>query len=224
MPPDQYVTQYGADAVRTYLMFIGPWEQGGEWNDNGLVGISRWLNRAWSLVIEPWAPASGDGEEEKGLQRMVHKTIKRVTQDIEAFRFNTMVARLMELTNYLDDVKQAGVVSKRAWDSAVETLLLLLAPSTPHLCEELWGKTGHAFSIHNRQWPSWDESLTREDEITLVVQVNGKLRDRVMAPVALTEAEARELALGSEKVRAYLDNKQVRRLIYVPGKLINIVV
>ena len=227
VPPDQYVTQYGADAVRTYLMFIGPWEQGGEWNDNGLVGISRWLNRVWSLVIEPWRPpdcVGVGGEEEKGLQRMVHKTIKRVTQDIEAFRFNTMVARLMELTNYLDDVKQAGVVSKRAWDSAVETLLLLLAPSTPHLCEELWEKTGHAFSMHNRQWPAWDESLTREDEITLVVQVNGKLRDRVTAPVALTEAEARELALGSEKVRVYLDNKQVRRVIYVPGKLINIVV
>ncbi|MEW6033391.1 MAG: leucine--tRNA ligase [Chloroflexota bacterium] len=222
--PDQYVAEVGADAVRAYLMFIGPWDQGGEWNDSGLVGMSRWLNRVWNMVTEGYQPSAVGTEEEKALRRMAHTSIKRVTQDLEAFRFNTMLARLMELTNYLGDVQEAGTVSVQAWDEAVERLLLLLAPSTPHLAEELWERTGHAFSIHNRQWPGWDEELTREDEITLVVQVNGKLRDRVTVSASITEAEAREVALGRERVRAHVGNKQVRRLVYVPGKLVNIVV
>jgi len=224
VPPDQYVSQHGADAVRAYLMFIGPWDQGGEWNDNGLVGMSRWVNRLWNLVTEPYTPTSPDEDAERELLRTVHKTAKRTTQDLDGFRFNTMVARLMELSNSLDDVRKAGTVSKKAWDSAIEKLLLMLAPSTPHLAEELWQQTGHAFSIHDQSWPGWDEELTRDDLVTLVVQVNGKLRDRLMVAPALTETEARELVLSRDRVKVHLDNKQVRRFIYVPGKLVNIVV
>ncbi|MBI2857386.1 MAG: leucine--tRNA ligase, partial [Chloroflexi bacterium] len=222
--PDTYVSQVGADAMRVYLMFIGPWDQGGEWNDSGLAGISRWLNRVWHLVAEGYRPTTLDSEADKALQRAVHKTVKKVTLDLEAFRFNTMVARLMELTNYLSDVREAGNVPAQDWSAAIKNLLLMLAPSAPHLAEELWEMTGHTFSIHSQRWPSWDEALTKEEEITLVVQVNGKLRDRVSAPASLSEAEARELALGREKVKAYLDNKAVLRLVYVPGRLINIVV
>lgn len=224
VPPDQYVAQYGADAIRAYLMFIGPWEQGGEWNDSGLVGTSRWLNRVWSLVLGPYVQKSTSDDAEKALQRVVHQTVKKVTRDMEGFRFNTMVARLMELSNFLNDTREAGSVSTKTWGDAIESLLLLLAPSAPHLSEELWQRTGHAFSIHNRQWPSWDESLTREDEITLVVQVNGKLRDKISASASLSEDDARKLAMNSAKVKAHLDSKEIRRVIYVPGKLINIVV
>jgi leucyl-tRNA synthetase len=222
--PDEYVSQSGADAVRAYLMFIGPWEQGGEWNDSGLVGVSRWLNRIWNLVNEGYVPTSQDEQEERDLERAVHKTTKQVSEDMEAFRFNTMLARLMEFTNHLARVKESGKVSAPQWNRAIERLLLLLAPSTPHLAEELWERTGHPFSIHNQRWPDWDEGLARDEEVTLVVQVNGKLRDKVAVPAGITEPEARELVLNRERVKAYLKDKEVRRLVYVPGRLINIVV
>jgi leucyl-tRNA synthetase len=130
----------------------------------------------------------------------------------------------MEFTNYLAKVQQSNIVSGAAWTEAIERLLLLLAPSTPHLAEELWDRTGHAFSIHNMKWPEWDEDLAREEEVTLVVQVNGKLRDRIPVSASITESEARELALGRDRVKAYVKDSDIRRLVYVPGRLINIVV
>ena len=222
--PDTYVSQQGADAVRAYLMFVGPWESGGEWIDRGLVGISRWLNRVWSLVLEGYQSHSVDQEAQQELRRLLHKTIKRVTHDMEQFRFNVMLAALMEFTNHLAKVKENGSVSKADWAEAVEKLILMLAPGTPHLAEELWQRTSHAYSIHNQRFPSWDEALTHDEEITLIIQVNGKLRDKVTAPVSLSEAEARELALGREKVRSSTEGKQVANVIYVPGRLVNIVV
>jgi leucyl-tRNA synthetase len=168
---------------------------------------------------------AGEREQaEKELSRAVHQTIRRVTQDMEKIRFNTMVAALMELTNNLSRVKEAGAVASSSWDEAISVLLRLLAPSTPHLAEELWEKTGHEYSIHNDAWPQWDEELAREEEITLVVQVNGKLRDRIAVPVSISEEEARELALSSERVKAHLDDRKVQRVIYVPGRLVNVVV
>ena len=222
--PDTYVSQQGADAVRAYLMFVGPWELGGEWSDRGLVGLSRWLNRVWSLVLEGYQARSIDQEAQQELSRLLHKTIKRVTHDMEHFRFNVMLAALMEFTNHLAKVKEDGLVSGADWAEAVEKLLLMLAPSTPHLAEELWQRTGHHYSIHNRRFPSWDEALARDEEITLVIQVNGKLRDKVTVPVSLSEAEARKLALGRERVQAYIEGKQVANVIYVPGRLVNVVV
>ena len=225
--PDEYVAELGADAVRGYLMFIGPWEQGGEWNDRGIVGVSRWLNRVWSLVTTDYIPTRRgvvDPEAEKEFLHSTHKTIKEVTADLKKFRFNTMLASLMEFSNYLSKVKESGVVSDTLWREATSYFLLLLAPTAPHLAEELWTRTGHTYSIHNQPWPEYDEELAREEEITLVIQVNGKLRDKVLVPASVSEVEAKELALGRERVKAYTDGKKLTRVIYVPKRVVNIVV
>ena len=227
--PDPYVSELGADAVRTYLMFVAPWEQGGEWNDSGISGVSRWLNRVWNLVLGGYSQHGGANSEEqqkaeRELSRLVHQTIRKVTEDIGKMRFNIMIAALMEFTNYLAKVKEAGAVAETSWKDVFDILILLLAPATPHLAEELWERTGHEYSIHNQRWPSWDEELTREEEITLVVQVNGKLRDRITVPASITEAEAQQLARDSQRVQAYLADKQIIKTFYVPGKLVNIVV
>ncbi len=223
--PDEYVGRLGADAVRVYLMFIGPWDQGGEWDDSGIAGVSRWLNRVWNLALTPARTVErGDADAVREMRRLTHKTIRRVTEDLERFRFNTMVAALMEYTNYLTKAKEAGPVDAGAWQEAIETLILLLAPSAPHLAEELWQRSGDTYSIHNQSWPAWEKELAAEEEITLVVQVNGKLRDRIQVSVDIGEEEAKGLALASEKVKPHLEGKQVRKIIYVPGRLVNVVV
>jgi leucyl-tRNA synthetase len=222
--PDVYVSDIGADAVRAYLMFIGPWELGGEWSDQGIVGMSRWVNRVWNLVTAGYTEKKVDPDVGKELNRLIHQTIKKVTNDMERFRFNTMLAALMEFTNYLGRAQDAGTVSASLWNEAIADLLLLLAPTAPHLTEELWEKTGHSYSIHNQAWPKWDEELAKEEEVTLVIQVNGKVRDRVTVPVSITEAEARELALSRERVQAYVKDNKVAKIIYVPQRLINIVI
>jgi len=223
--PDGYVSELGADAVRAYLMFIGPWEQGGEWNDAGISGLSRWLNRVWNLVSGEYNEGGEVSQQaERDLSRLTHQTIRKVTGDMERLRFNTMLAALMEFTNYLTRVREEGVVSLSQWGEAIDTLLRLLAPTTPHLAEELWQQRGHEYSIHNQSWPRWDEVLAKEEEITLVVQVNGKLRDRITVPASITEAEAKEKALGSQKVKVHLEGKKIVKTIYVPQKLVNLVV
>ena len=220
--PDAYVVELGVDTVRAYMMFIAPWEQGGEWDDSGISGISRWLNRLWHLVLDEYRPSGSQSDNE--VVRMTHQTIKKVTEDIDKLRLNTMVAALMEFTNYLSRVKDTGSVSKSEWDSALKTLLLLLAPTAPHLAEELWQRIGLKYSIHNQSWPEWDTALVTSDEFTLVVQVNGKVRDRLTVPASVTEDDARKLAVKQEKVQLYIKGRGMVKVIYVPGKLINIVV
>jgi leucyl-tRNA synthetase len=227
--PDAYVGQMGADTVRAYLMFIAPWERGGDWNDSGISGVFRWLHRIWNLVMEGYAEnASIDPEDgqkaEQDLTRLAHQTIKSVTEDIERIRFNTMIASLMEYTNYLDDVRNKGAVGKAAWNTAMEILMLLIAPTAPHMAEELWAKTGHGYSIHNQKWPSWSEELVQVEQVTLVIQVNGKLRDRFEVSVSISEDEAKKLAFESPKVKPHIEGKQVVKAIYVPAKLVNLVV
>ncbi len=226
--PDQYVAEMGADVVRGYLMFIGPWEQGGEWDDSGINGMSRWLHRIWSLVLQgeelPWPEKATDHQAEKELRHRTHTTIKKVTADLERFRFNTMLAFLMEFTNYLTKVSSERSVSASAWREATDTLLLLFAPTGPHITEELWTRTGHPYSIHNQAYPGWDEDLAAEEQITLVIQINGKVRDKVSVPASITEAEAQQIALSQARVKAHLQGKEVTKLIYVPRKLINLVV
>jgi len=223
--PDDYVSRQGADAVRVYLMFIGPWDQGGEWDDSGLAGVSRWLNRVWNLVLKPAETTKqASPEQVRELRRMTHKTIRRATEDIERFRFNTMVAALMEYTNYLTRLKESGPVDASGWQEAMTSLVLLLAPSAPHIAEELWERTGNTCSIHNQRWPEWDAELAAEKQITLVVQVNGKVRDRILVPVDVDEERAKEVALSSEKVRPYVEGKETLRVIYVRGRLVNVVV
>jgi leucyl-tRNA synthetase len=222
--PDIYVSEIGADAVRAYLMFIGPWELGGEWSDQGIVGMSRWVNRVWNLVTAGYTEKKVAPDAEKELNRLIHQTVKKVTNDMERFRFNTMLAALMEFTNYLGKVQDGGTVAVSLWNEAIANLLLLLAPTAPHLTEELWEMTGHTYSIHNQSWPRWDEELAKEEEVTLVIQVNGKIRDKVTVPVSITEAEAKELALSSERIKAYVKDNNIAKIIYVPQRLVNIVI
>jgi len=229
--PDEYVSGLGVDTVRAYLMFVAPWEQGGEWDDSGISGISRWLNRVWNLVLEEYSmkveavaeDKLDDAKALRNLQRVTHQTIRKVSEDMEKLRFNTMIAALMEFTNYLSRVKEAGNVSDSDWRGSIDALLLLLAPTAPHLAEELWQRTGHSYSIHNQSWPVWDKELAKDKEITLVVQVNGKLRDRITVPASITENEALCLAIES-KVKCHLKGKDIIKRVYIPGRLVNLVV
>jgi leucyl-tRNA synthetase len=219
--PDEQVARYGADVFRLYLMFIGPWDQGAPFSLEGIAGVERWLGRVWTLAQTE--PQFG-GDSARELRHVTHKTIQRATEDIEQFRFNTMIAALMEMTNEITRVRDAGPVDREAWSEAIEALLLMLAPLAPHMAEELWERSGRPYSIHRQSWPKWDEDLAREDEVTLVVQVNGKVRDRIQVPAGIDEARAKELAQGSQMVRRHIEGAEIRRVIYVPGKLVNIVV
>ena len=153
---------------------------------------------------------------------MLHKTVKKVYQDLDRFHFNTALAALMEFTNHLARAWDEGAVDSETWNESIRALLLMLAPTAPHLAEELWAARGCEYSIHNQPFPTWDESLAAEEEVTLVVQVNGKVRDRVTVSAAITEDEAKEVALSSERIRAFMKNGP-RKVVYVPGRLVNIV-
>ena len=227
--PDDLVQRYGTDTVRGYLMFGWRWKQGGPWDSHGIEGVARWLPRVWNLVLEPSESANQQISEPtaKGiadLRRWTHKTIKRVTDDIEAFTFNTIIAGLMEFTNALLKAKGTPVYGTEAWEEAIETLLLLLAPCCPHVAEELWARTGRPYSIHQQSWPQFDPDLAAEETITLVVQINGKVRARIEVPADIGEEEARETALSDENIQRHVGDKEIRKVIYVPGRLVNIVV
>ena len=227
--PDNLVERYGADTVRGYLMFGWRWDQGGPWDSHGIEGVSRWLNRVWNLVLEPGTSASQRANEPAAkqvadLHRWTHKTIRRVTDDMEGFAFNTIIAGLMEFTNALQRAKQTEVYGTEAWEEAIETLLLLLAPCCPHIAEELWGRTGRPYSVHQQSWPQFDPDLAAEEMVTLVVQINGKLRARLEVPVDITEEAAREAALADANVQRHVAGKEIRKVIYVPGRLVNVVV
>jgi leucyl-tRNA synthetase len=220
--PDDQVSRWGADALRCQLMFVGPWDQGGPYNPTGMQGIVRWLNRVWSLVTDE-PPADG-GDDGGDLRRLTHKTIQAVTDDIEAFRFNTLLSRLMEMASGLQRARDEGSVNRAAWDEASRCLLLMMAPLAPHIAEELWERRGGAYSIHLQGWPAYDASLAQEEEIEVVVQVNGKVRGRVLLAPGATETEARAAALNEERVVAAMQGREPRKVIFVPGRLLNFVV
>ncbi len=225
--PDNLVERYGADTVRSYLMFGWRWEQGGPWDSQGIQGVYRWLNRIWNLALEsPSSPLSvpPTGGEVAELRRWTHKTIKRVTDDMEKFTFNTIIAGLMEFSNALQKARETPVYGTEAWEEAIETLLLLLAPCCPHIAEELWARLGRPYSIHQQSWPQFDADLAAEEVITLIVQINGKVRARLEMPADVTEEAAREAALADENIQRHVGDKGIRKVIYVPGRLVNIVV
>jgi leucyl-tRNA synthetase len=218
--PQEFVDRYGSDALRCFLMFVGPWNEGGPWDSQGIGGVSRFLRRAVSLLAG--GDASGALADPAELPRRTNRLVKKVTGDLETFRFNTSIAALMEQTNYLLGVK--GSVAEEEWREAIRTFVTVLAPFAPHHAEEMWAEMGEGGSVHEQAWPGYDESLIAEEEITLVVQVNGKLRDRVTVPADISEEAAKEQALASERVRPHVEGKQIRKSIYVPGRLVNLVV
>jgi leucyl-tRNA synthetase len=230
--PDEYVQKYGADTVRGYLMFIGPWDLGGPWDMNAIEGVHRFLHRVWAVVDDDPQMANPtldpdvqpDPKEVRGLDRKLHQTILKVTDDLQNFRFNTAIAALMELNNTLIRVKESAVANTPVWNQAIRSLILMMAPIFPHVSEELWHRQGNTSSVHKQRWPDGDPEIARADEITVVVQINGKVRDKLVVVPGTVAAELERQALELENVRKWLDGKQVQRVIVVPDKLVNVVV
>lgn len=231
--PDSVVERYGADSLRVYELFIAPFEQSVAWNDRGVQGCYRFLGRFWSLVVEvtesvtSTSPASADAEARgRHLLRSLHKTVRKVTHDVERFHFNTAVSALMELQNELLDVWAAApaALTPAAWQEVLATFTLLLAPMAPHIAEEVWQLVGDGGSVLDATWPGWDDDLAADEVVTVVVQVNGKLRDRLEVAVDAEKAAVLAAARAAANTARFLDGKQVAKEIYVPGKLVNFVV
>jgi leucyl-tRNA synthetase len=223
--PDEVVAEHGADALRGYEMFISDFAQTVPWSTSGVPGVRRWLERVWRIVLSP--------EEDKGqpakftareLRRVTHQTIQKYERYLLNFSFNTVVAAMMEFTNDLYHARDAGLSGTPEWNEAIDILLRLVAPIAPHMAEELWMRTGHAYSIHQQSFPVADAAAAKEDEITIVVQVNGKVRDRIVVPASAAEATVREVALASEGAQRFMNGAQPKQVRYVPGRLVNIVV
>jgi leucyl-tRNA synthetase len=221
--PDQVVDQYGADSLRLYEMFMGPLEATKPWSMRGVEGVYRFLSRVWRLFIDDraeevrLADAVRDAEPDRETLRLLHRTIQKVTEDLDGMRFNTAIAAMMEFSNHLNRLE----VRPR---SVLQTFVLLLSPFAPHLAEELWHALGHKSTLAYEPWPKYDPALTRADTIEVPVQVNGKIRARLTVPADADEATLRELALVDEKVKAAISGKTIRKVIIVPGRLVNLVV
>lgn len=222
VPIDEMVDTYGADTARTFILFVGPPELDAEWNDQGVEGSYRFLKRVWRLVMDEATRGQAPEEAERELRRKTHQTIKKVTDDVERFHFNTAVSACMELCNALVAHKEAHGLTP-ALEEGTRTLLLLLAPIAPHVAEELWTSVGDGESVHRQPWPEWDEELAAEEVFTLIIQINGKMRDKLEVPVTIGEEEAIRLAMGRERIQRHLDQKEVQKTIYVPGRLVSIV-
>jgi leucyl-tRNA synthetase len=221
--PDALIRDLGTDAIRLYLMFISRWEQGAPWNSSSMEGAPRFLNRTWSLLVDP--PGSGgNGGSEPELRQLTHETIRKVTEDIEAFNFNTAVAALMTFTNGLQKAKSGGLYGTEAWEEARRSMILLLAPMTPFFAEELWERGGGDYSVHNQAWPEWDPQIAKPSTIEMPVQVNGKVRAKFDVSPDAPKEEVERVALDQENVQKFLEGKTPKKVIVVPNRLVNIVV
>ncbi|MGD8866129.1 MAG: leucine--tRNA ligase [Gemmatimonadales bacterium] len=215
--PDEYVEQYGADTFRTYLMFLGPYEEGGDFREQGITGISRFFDRVWDMIVNLELD-DGPPETDDLIQKL-HATIKKVTEDVSTLQYNTAIAAMME---YLNVVRAEGRSPRR---SEVEPLVAMIAPFAPHLAEELWQRLGHEESIFiGANWPEYDPALAVADQVDIAVQVNGRLRATVKVPRGASEDEVKTKALAEDGVQRHMDAKQIRKVIFVPDRLINIVV
>jgi leucyl-tRNA synthetase len=238
--PDELVARYGADSVRLFLMFMGPWAQGGPWSATGIEGVHRFLRRVWTVATDPHGVEPGDAEAGRlqagqtrasaatALQRHAHRTLKKVTDDHADFGWNTMISAMMELTNRLIRLRGTDVAGSEEWDEAVRFLTLMLAPIAPHISEELWSrrldKLGEEWSsVHTQSWPTYIPELVVDAEVELPIQVNGKLRDLITVPAELSDIEIEQIVLARDKIRAQLEGQQVARVVHVAGRLVNVV-
>jgi len=212
--PDAYVEKYGADTLRLFMMFMGPWVDGADWDASGIEGVHRFLRRVWEMAQ---AEALPSGPRDADIDRAVHRTIAKVTEDLQTYSFNTAVAAMMELSNAL----QHATGPSR--DEGVSTLLLLLAPFAPYMTEELWERRGGRGSVHRQSWPAFDPAMAAAKDVTLVVQIDGKVRERITAAAGISQKAAEKLALASPKVKAALDGRKPDRTIFVPDRLVNFV-
>jgi leucyl-tRNA synthetase len=231
--PDALIRKYGADTARLFSLFAAPPEKDLDWSDQGVDGSYRFLNRVWKLVHDKLELAGAAGSidlsaltaEERTLRRTVHKTIRKVTEDLEErFHFNTAIAAVMELLNTLQSTELSSPQHAAVMKEALESMVLLLAPFVPHLSEELWQLLGHTQLLSSTPWPDYDRSAVVDEELLVVVQVNGKLRSKITLPAGTDEDSLKAKALADEKVQPFLEGVQVRKVICVPGKLVNIVV
>lgn len=235
--PDEVVVRYGADSLRVYELFVAPLTESIQWSEDGINGMHRFLSRVFRVVQDygknydpSWRKTvrqeTSTSPANRALARKVHQTIRKVTEDIEGLQFNTAVAALMELMNeiakYVQSTPLAGKSS--VFSEALEMLLVLLSPMAPHLSDELWNRLGHEGFMLNLSWPVHDPDVAKAEEITIVVQVNGKVRDKLVVAADTDPKDLERLALESDKVKAQLDGKQVRNIVVVPGRLVNIVV
>ncbi|MBI3595586.1 MAG: leucine--tRNA ligase [Nitrospirae bacterium] len=237
--PEQLIAKYGADTARLFSLFAAPPEKDLEWNDAGVEGASRFLNRVWRLVtnhattkastqvvrrhIDLDLPVS---PQEAALRHMTHRTIKKVTEDLDrSFQFNTAIAALMEFYNTITEWEREGGPpgDHTAMDEALRTLVILLSPFAPHIAEELWKRLGHADSVFRQPWPKWNEGYLKTDEVTIVLQINGKLRSQILVPADLDEEGVRNRALADGKIMDWMKGQAPKKVIYVKGKLVNIV-
>ena len=221
--PDILIAQYGADTVRAYLMFYARWDMGAPWSSNGIEGTYRWVRRAWTLFTDPVKKGNPNPEVLRHLRRKLHQTLKQVTHDFEVFEFNTIVSGLMELLNEMYKAREKGAAGSAEWDEAADIYIRMMAPVTPHIAEELWAYFGKPYSIHQQSWPEVDLEAAAEEMVTLIVQVDGKLRDRIMVPAGISEEDARRAALESEVIKKFLEGAVPSKVIVVPGRLVNIV-
>jgi leucyl-tRNA synthetase len=236
--PDDMIRQYGADTTRLFILFAAPPERDLDWNEQGVEGCYRFLNRVWRIVRrivahtadrprQPASLAAASGAA-LALRRKTHQTIRKVTEDIQdRFHFNTAVAAVMELINLLyqsavEEVQDEP--TRQALREAAEATVLLLSPFTPFVAEELWRQLGHPDSTLLHPWPAYDPALIQEEEVTIVIQVNGRVRSRLTVPASIADAELQEAALHHERIQEWLTEKNVRKVIVVPQKLVNIVV
>lgn len=221
-PLDVIDQGYGADALRTYVLFMGPIELDAAWSSKGIAGVYRFLNRVWTLAQEYMAAEKGEPRNEQAIRVAQHKTIRKVTDDFRRMSFNTAISALMEYTNDLYKFKTDGF-SEEIWHEAITALVQMIAPFAPHMADELWSQLGNKGLIQNAGWPAWDEGLTVDDTITIAIQVNGKLRGEISVAKEMDPEQVKSLALEHENVAKFVGEKEPTKVIYVPGRLVSIV-
>jgi leucyl-tRNA synthetase len=209
--PDTYIQQWGADTFRMYLMFLGPFQEGGDFRDEGIVGIRRFLEKVWSLVHELGSKSTAAAEQK------LHRTIRKVSADTDALQYNTAIAAMME---YVNELREQGAGNREL----LEPLVIMMAPYAPHIAEEMWERLGHTSSVFEAKWPEYDERLASAGDVEIAVQVNGKLRSRLTVPRGMAEKDVLVRVLADEAVKKFVDGNAVKKVIFVQDRLVNLVV